>query len=41
MKLCRIGDKSIPEVARELDLTETALREWVERAKADEGKGPP
>ena len=29
--------KAIAQVARELDLTETALREWVRRAEADAG----
>jgi transposase len=28
-------------VARDLDLTETAFRKWVERARADQGKGKP
>jgi transposase len=28
-------------VAIDLDLTETALREWVRRAEVDAGKGPP
>ena len=28
------------EVARELDLTETALRHWVQQAAIDQGKGP-
>jgi transposase-like protein len=28
-------------VAEDLDLTETALREWVKRADVDAGKGPP
>jgi transposase len=28
-------------VARELDLTESALRMWVERARADRGTGKP
>ena len=32
------GGKSVPEVARDLDLTETALREWVRRAEADAGE---
>ena len=27
-------------MARDLDLTETALREWVRRADIDAGKGP-
>lgn len=41
MKLCQVGDRSIAQVAKELDLTETALREWVKRAEVDAGKGPP
>lgn len=39
VRLCRIGDRSIEEVARDLDLTENSLREWVRRADADAGKG--
>ena len=31
--------KSVSSVARDLDLTETALREWVKRARADRTKG--
>jgi transposase len=31
--------KSVAAVARDLDLTETALREWVKRAQADRTKG--
>ena len=31
--------KSVGAVARDLDLTETALREWVKRAQADRTKG--
>jgi transposase len=33
--------KSVGQVARELDLTESALRMWVERARADRGTGKP
>jgi len=33
--------RSIAQVARELDLTESALRLWVDRARADKGKGRP
>ncbi len=33
--------KSVGQVARELDLTESALRNWVERARADSGTGKP
>ena len=31
--LTKVGDRSISQVARDLDLTETALREWVKRAE--------
>ena len=31
--------KTVGRVARELDLTETALREWVHRARADRSQG--
>lgn len=31
--------KTIPQVARDLDLTQSALRTWVERARADRSKG--
>lgn len=41
VRLCKVGDRSIGQVARDLDLTETALREWVRRADIDAGKGPP
>jgi transposase-like protein len=40
VKLVQAG-RSAGDVARELDLTETALREWVKRAEVDAGKGPP
>jgi transposase len=33
--------KSVGQAARELDLTESALRMWVERARADRGAGKP
>jgi transposase-like protein len=39
--LCKVGDRTIRQVAKDLDLTETALREWVRRADVDAGKGPP
>ncbi len=31
---------SIAQVARDLDLTETSLRNWVRQADIDQGKGP-
>ena len=41
VRLCRVGDRTVRQVAKDLDLTETALREWVQRADVDVGKGPP
>ena len=34
------GGKSIGAVARELDLSETAVRRWVSQAEIDSGGGP-
>lgn len=41
VRLCKVGDRTVPQVAKDLDLTETALREWVKRADVDAGEGPP
>lgn len=41
VRLTRVGDRPIGRVALDLDLTETNLRDWVKRADADVGKGPP
>ena len=41
VRLTQGGERSIAQVAKDLDLTETALREWVKRAEVDAGKGPP
>jgi transposase-like protein len=38
--LFRASGKSIGQVAKELDLTETALRAWVKRADIDEKQDP-
>jgi transposase-like protein len=35
------GGKTPAQVAKELELTESALREWVKRADADAGVGSP
>jgi transposase len=40
VELCRRGDHSIPEVARDLDLTETAVRRWLQQAEIDAGQRP-
>ncbi len=40
-RLCRVGDRSIAQVAKDLDLTETSLRAWLKQADIDRGNGPP
>ena len=37
---CRAGDRSIAEVARDFDLTESAVRWWVAQAEIDAGERP-
>jgi transposase len=34
---CRQGDRSVGQVAKDFDLTETAVREWVKQAERDAG----
>ena len=41
VRLCKVGDRTVRQVANDLDLTETALREWVKRAEIEVGAGPP
>jgi transposase-like protein len=41
VRLAKAGDRSIPQVAKDLDLTETTLREWIRRVAIDAGQGPP
>ena len=41
VRLCRVGDRSIGQVAKDLDLTENALREWVRNGDIEVGNGPP
>lgn len=38
--LVRTSGKTLPQVARDLDLTESALRNWVERAQQQRDTGP-
>ncbi len=40
VELIRKSGKSVGAVARELDLTETAVRRWVKQAEIDSGGGP-
>ena len=41
VRLVRESGKGVRQIAKDLDLTETALRDWVRRADIDAGKGPP
>ena len=40
VECCRRGDRTIGQVARDFDLTETAVREWVRQAEVDAGERP-
>jgi transposase len=35
---CRAGDRTIGQVARDFDLTESAVRKWVQQAEVDAGE---
>jgi len=39
VELIRASGKSIGAVAKDLDLTETAVRAWVQQAEVDAGRG--
>lgn len=39
VELCLRGERSIGAVARDLDLSETAVRRWVDQARIDAGEG--
>ena len=41
VRIVRESGKSVGAVARELDLTETALRSWVRQTEIDAGRGAP
>ena len=41
VRLVLEGDRTIPDVARDLDLTVSALRNWVRQAQVDRGEGKP
>ena len=40
MRLVRGSGRPVRAIARELDLTETALRRWVQQGEVDAGRGP-
>ena len=35
---CQSGDRTVAQVARDFDLTETAVRKWVNQAEIDAGR---
>lgn len=35
-----VGDRTIPQVTRDFDLTESTVRRWVEQARIDAGERP-
>jgi transposase len=37
VELCQRGDRSVGQVSKDFDLTETAVREWVKQAERDSG----
>jgi transposase len=37
VELCQRGDRTIGQVAKDFDLTETAVRAWVKQAELDAG----
>ena len=41
VKLVLEEGRPVAQVARDLDLTETAFRKWVDQARTDQGQGKP
>ncbi|MEV4847957.1 transposase [Micromonospora matsumotoense] len=37
VEVCRRGDRTVGQVAKDFDLTETAVRDWVKQADLDAG----
>ena len=37
VELCQRGDRSMRQVAKDFDLTETSVRQWVKQAELDAG----
>jgi transposase len=40
IELCRRGDRSIGQVAKDFDLTESNVRTWVNQAQINDGERP-
>lgn len=41
VRLVQHSNRSIYQVAKDLDLSESALRKWVKQSEIDAGQGPP
>ena len=41
VELVRAGERTIPQIARDLGINEQTLRTWVKRAEIDAGRGAP
>lgn len=41
VELVRAGERSLPQIARELGINDQTLRNWVKRAELDAGHGAP
>jgi transposase len=39
VELCQRGDRTVGQIAKDFDLTETAVREWLKQAERDAGTG--
>ena len=40
VRLCRLGDRTVAQVAKDLGLTDSVLREWVKLAEAEDAPPP-
>ena len=40
VRLVREGGMTVTQAAKDLDLTESSLRNWVKQAEIDDGRGP-
>ncbi|MEK8143161.1 transposase [Streptomyces sp. M10(2022)] len=38
VELCRRGDRSVGQIAKDFDRTETAVRDWVKHGEVDAGE---
>jgi transposase len=39
VELCQRGDRTVGQIAKDFDLAETAVREWLKQAERDAGTG--